>query len=154
MRVWHGDTLVVLKYCTAPSVTLDSTRRTENRQELTNQNPTYNIHSILVIGGRPLRLLRQSIYAIQSSVCVCECVLICGGHVFGVGEGEAEELVLVQVHDEELVRRCQVHRHLGELSVEVTGVAAVPLWVAIVEGRRGGVMNRGVGGGRDQGKER
>lgn len=50
-------------------------------------------------------------------------------HVFGVGVREAEELVLVQVHDDKLVRRRQVHRHLGELLVEVTGVPAVSLQV-------------------------
>lgn len=42
----------------------------------------------------------------------------------GVGVGEALELVLVQVHDEELVRRRQLHRHLGELLVEVADVSA------------------------------
>jgi len=42
----------------------------------------------------------------------------------GVGEGEAQELVLVQVHDEQLVRGRQLHRHLGELLVKVTHVTA------------------------------
>lgn len=42
----------------------------------------------------------------------------------GVGVGEALELVLVQVHDEELVGRRQLHRHLRELLVEVADVSA------------------------------
>lgn len=42
----------------------------------------------------------------------------------GVGVGEALELVLVQVHDEEFVCRRQLHRHLGELLVKVANVAA------------------------------
>lgn len=43
---------------------------------------------------------------------------------FWVGVGEALELILVQVHDEELVRGRQLHHHLGELLVEVADVAA------------------------------
>lgn len=42
----------------------------------------------------------------------------------GVGVGEALKLVLVQVHDEELVRGRQLHGHLGELLVKVADVAA------------------------------
>lgn len=42
----------------------------------------------------------------------------------GVGVGETLKLVLVQVHDEELVRGRQLHHHLGELLVEVAHVAA------------------------------
>lgn len=42
----------------------------------------------------------------------------------GVGVGEALELVLVQVHDEEFVCRRQLHCHLGELLVKVANVAA------------------------------
>lgn len=38
--------------------------------------------------------------------------------------GESLELVLVQVHDEELVRRRQLHGHLCELLVEVADVSA------------------------------
>lgn len=45
-------------------------------------------------------------------------------NVFGVGVGEALELVLVQVHDEELVRGRQLDRHLCELLVEVADVTA------------------------------
>lgn len=41
-----------------------------------------------------------------------------------VGVGEALKLVLVQVHDEELVCGRQLHGHLGELLVEVADVAA------------------------------
>lgn len=41
-----------------------------------------------------------------------------------VGVREALELVLVQVHDEEFVCRRQLHRHLGELLVKVSNVAA------------------------------
>lgn len=44
--------------------------------------------------------------------------------VLGVGVGEALELVLVQVHDEEFVCGRQLHRHLGELLVKVANVAA------------------------------
>lgn len=44
--------------------------------------------------------------------------------VFGVGVGEALELVLVQVHDEQLVCGSQLHRHLGELLVKVAHVTA------------------------------
>lgn len=43
---------------------------------------------------------------------------------FGVGVGEALKLVLVQIHDEELVCWCQLHRHLCELLVEVAHVTA------------------------------
>lgn len=42
----------------------------------------------------------------------------------GVGVGEALELVLVQVHDEEFVCGRQLHRHLGELLVKVANIAA------------------------------
>lgn len=42
----------------------------------------------------------------------------------GVGVGEALELVLVQVHDEEFVCWRQLHHHLGELLVKVANVAA------------------------------
>lgn len=43
---------------------------------------------------------------------------------FGVGVGEALKLVLVQIHNEELVCGRQLHHHLGELLVEVADVAA------------------------------
>lgn len=43
---------------------------------------------------------------------------------FWVGVGEALKLVLVQVHDEELVRGRQLHRHLRELLVEVADIGA------------------------------
>lgn len=43
---------------------------------------------------------------------------------FGIGVGEALELVLVQVHDEELVGRRQLHWHLCELLVEVPDILA------------------------------
>lgn len=55
--------------------------------------------------------------------------LICRSGVVGVGVGEAKEVVLVQVHDDQLVGRSQVHRHLGELLVKVTSVATAPLQV-------------------------
>lgn len=42
----------------------------------------------------------------------------------GVGEGEALKFVLVQVHDEEFIRRRQLHRHFGEFLVEVAHVTA------------------------------
>lgn len=42
-----------------------------------------------------------------------------------VGVGEALELVLVQVHDEELVGWRQLDGHLCELPVEVGGVASI-----------------------------
>lgn len=53
--------------------------------------------------------------------------LLIGSHVFRVGVGEAEELVLVQVHYDKFVCRSQVDRHLGELFVKVASVPAVPL---------------------------
>lgn len=43
---------------------------------------------------------------------------------FRVGVGEALKLILVQVHDEELVCGRQVHRHLCELLVEVCDITA------------------------------
>lgn len=43
---------------------------------------------------------------------------------FGVGVGEALKLVLVQIHDEELVGGRQLHHHLGKLPVEVADVTA------------------------------
>lgn len=65
-------------------------------------------------------------------------MLISGGHVFRVDVGKAEELVLVQVHDDELVCWRQVHSHLGELLVKVAGVPTVPLQVGFrdYEGER------------------
>lgn len=53
--------------------------------------------------------------------------LLVGSHVFRVGVGEAEELVLVQVHYDKFVCWGQVDRHLGELFVKVASVPAVPL---------------------------
>lgn len=44
-----------------------------------------------------------------------------------VGIGEASKFILVQVHDEEFVGRCESHRLPGELFVEVGGVSLVPL---------------------------
>lgn len=41
-----------------------------------------------------------------------------------VGVGEALKLILVQVHDEELVCGRQLHRHLCELLVEVAHITA------------------------------
>lgn len=43
---------------------------------------------------------------------------------FRVGVGEALKLVLVQIHDEELVCGRQLHHHLRELLVEVADVTA------------------------------
>lgn len=72
-------------------------------------------------------------------------MLICRSHIFGVSEGEAEEVVLVQVHDDKLVGRRQVHRHLGELLVKVTGVPTVPLQVELRDcEEEKGVMGRRV----------
>lgn len=45
-------------------------------------------------------------------------------NVLRVGVGEALELVLVQVHDEELVRGRQLHHHLCELLVKVGDITA------------------------------
>lgn len=42
-----------------------------------------------------------------------------------IGVGKALELVLVQIHDEEFICRRELYRHLGELLVEVAGVAAI-----------------------------
>lgn len=54
-------------------------------------------------------------------------------HVFRVGVGETKELVLVQVHDDELVCWRQVRWHLGELLVKVTGVTTVSLQTEFME---------------------
>lgn len=55
--------------------------------------------------------------------------LICRSSIFRVSVGEAEEVVLVQVHDDQLVGRSQVHWHLGELFIKVTSVTTAPLQV-------------------------
>lgn len=68
-------------------------------------------------------------FAVYQSIGLIEWVLICRSHIFRISVGEAKEFVLVQVHDDKLVRRSQVHRHLGELLVKVTGVPTVPLQV-------------------------
>ena len=52
-------------------------------------------------------------------------------HKLRVEEGESCELVLVQVHHEELVRRGQLSLLGGELAVEVAHVLAVPLKKAV-----------------------
>lgn len=39
-----------------------------------------------------------------------------------VGVGEALELILVQVHNKELVSWSQIDGHLGELLIEVTNI--------------------------------
>lgn len=57
------------------------------------------------------------------------CMMLIRSHIFRVGVGEAEELILIQVHDDKLVRWRQVHRHLGELLVKVAGVSTVSLQV-------------------------
>lgn len=41
-----------------------------------------------------------------------------------VGVRKALELILVQIHDEELVGGRQIHSHLGELFVEIANVSA------------------------------
>lgn len=74
-------------------------------------------------------------------------MLVCRSHVFRVGEGEAEELVLVQVHYDQFVCGSQVDGHLGELLVKVARVPAVPLQV----GMEGGVGMLVFGGGVDVG---
>lgn len=43
---------------------------------------------------------------------------------FGVGVGEALKLHLVQIHNEELVCGCQLHRHFSELLIEVANITA------------------------------
>lgn len=65
-----------------------------------------------------------------------ERMLICRSCVLGVSVGEAEEVVLVQVHDDQLVRWSQVHWHLGEFLVKVTSVSTAPLrvWQVMAEG--------------------
>lgn len=69
--------------------------------------------------------------------------LVCRSHIFRVGVGEAKEVVLVQVHDDELVCWCQVHGHLGELLVEVAGVPTAPLQVEL------GILKDGGYGGNE-----
>lgn len=70
-------------------------------------------------------------------------MLICRSHIFRVSVGEAEEVVLVQVHDDELVCWRQVHRHLGELLVKVTGVPTVPLQVELLWDYEGEIGQNG-----------
>ena len=48
-------------------------------------------------------------------------------HIFGVKEGESRELVLIQVHHEQLVRGRQVRLLGGKLPVEIAHVFAVAL---------------------------
>lgn len=50
-----------------------------------------------------------------------------------IGVRKALELVLVQIHDEEFVRWCELHCHLGELLVKVAGVA--PIFLQILRDR-------------------
>lgn len=66
-------------------------------------------------------------------------MLICRSRVLGVSVGEAEKVVLVQVHDDQLVCGSQVHWHLGEFLVKVTSVSTVPLqvWRVMAEGGTG-----------------
>ncbi len=42
-----------------------------------------------------------------------------------VGVGEAQEFILVQIHNKEFIRWCQLNRHLGELLVEITCVPSI-----------------------------
>lgn len=86
------------------------------------QTFTEHTHEITKFSILLWNILHQSTSVIQR-------VLICGCYIFRVGVGEAEEVVLVQVHDDELVRRRQIHGHLGELLVKVAGISAVPLQV-------------------------
>lgn len=73
----------------------------------------------------PSYLLWHPIF--YQSIGLIKWVLIGRSNIFGVGVGEAEEIVLVQVHDDKLVCWSQVHRHLGELLVKVASVPTVPL---------------------------
>lgn len=72
---------------------------------------------------------------------------------FWVGVGESLKLVLVQVHNEELVCGRQLHRHLGELLVEVADVTTrflpregerrrVSIFIAAVQEVGGGGRHR------------
>lgn len=47
--------------------------------------------------------------------------------VLRVGVGKAQELVLVQIHDKQLVGGRELHCHFCELPVKVAGISAVPL---------------------------
>lgn len=81
--------------------------------------------------------------------------LICRGGVFGVSVGEAEEVILVQVHDDQLVRGSQVHGHLGELLVKVTSVSTAPLQVVrVMEERRERKQGGGEGNKEEDGMNR
>lgn len=114
VQVQCCDTFLVLKYWISPGVALQKCRH------------LLNTHKITV-----LFLLRNLLF--YQSTSLIPSVLICRCYIFRVGVGEAKELVLVQVHDDELVRRRQIHGHLGELLVKVAGVSTVPLQVAFKE---------------------
>lgn len=75
------------------------------------------------------------------SISLISRVLIGRSNIFRVGVGEAEEIVLVQVHDDKLVCWSQVHWHLGELLVKVASVPTVPLQMWFMRlWRKGNVM--------------
>lgn len=69
-------------------------------------------------------------------------MLICRSRILGVSVGEAEEVILVQVHDDQLVRWSQIHWHLGEFLVKVTSVSTAPLQVWRVMVERDGQDNK------------
>lgn len=50
-----------------------------------------------------------------------------GNDILRVGVGEPQELVLVQIHDKQLVGGRELHSHFSELSVKVAGISAVSL---------------------------
>lgn len=50
-----------------------------------------------------------------------------GNDILRVGVGEPQKLVLVQIHDKQLVGGRELHSHFSELSVKVAGISAVSL---------------------------
>lgn len=80
-----------------------------------------------------------SAFKLYQSTSLVGRTLICRSRVLRVSVGEAEEVVLVQVHDDQLVCWSQVHWHLGEFLVKVTSVSTAPLqvWRVMAEGGTG-----------------
>lgn len=50
-----------------------------------------------------------------------------GNDILRVGVGEPQELVLVQIHDKQLVSGRELHSHFSELPVKVASISAVSL---------------------------
>lgn len=55
------------------------------------------------------------------------CLSLRGCDIFRVGVGKAQELILVQIHDKQLVGGSELHGHFSELPVKVAGISTVSL---------------------------